>query len=135
MQFLLRLWRCFLSDRLTERLGRSHVDLECHIFQDSRFRRRPTQPISRCAGAKVCLERFEVREAPCTANQQVRGEGAEPSLEKIGGKQTVQARSSRARCHTGGVSSIRSAGCLYKSLATCTPQCPTEVALDMRGSS
>ncbi len=41
----------FLSDRLTERLGRSHVDLECHIFQDSRFRKRPAQPISSCEGA------------------------------------------------------------------------------------
>ena len=86
-------------------------------------------------GCLCNLERFEVREAHRTANQS-RCEGAECKPRNIGGKPGGAAGPGVTpvshRCH---VSSIRSADCLYKSPATCTPQCPTEVALDMRGSS
>ena len=108
-------------------------------FQETRFRRRPAQPISRPEGAYATSKDSRLgRRTGRPIRAGVRGPNA--SLEKLE-ESKQQCRPGAAgpgvipvshRCH---VSSIRSADCLYKSPATCTPQCPTEVALDMRGSS
>ena len=107
-------------------------------FQETRFRRRPVQPISSAYATSKDSRLGRRTGQPIRAG--VRGQAS-----KIGGKQCRQEQQGAVshRCHTGvtpvshrcHVSSIRSASCLYKSPATCTPQCPTEVALDMRGSS
>ena len=86
---------------------------------ESEISRNEVQKAS-CSANQQCLcnlERFEVKEAHWTANQS-RCEGA--GLENW--RKAVQAGAARR-----GVSSIRSASCLYKSPATCTPQCHIEV--------
>ena len=98
-------------------------------FQETRFRRRPAQPISRPEGAYATSKDSRLgRRTGRPIRAGVRGPNA--SLEKL-----EESKRCRAGAAGPGVSSIRSADCLYKSPATCTPQCPTEVALDMRGSS
>ena len=96
---------------------------------ESEISRNEVQKAS-CSANQQCLcnlERFEVREAHWKANQS-RCEGAECKPRNIGGKPGGAAGPGVTpvshRCH---VSSIRSADCLYKSPATCTPQCHIEV--------
>ena len=135
MQFLLRLWQYFLSDNLTERLRRSHF-----WPREWNFKKRGSEG--------VLFSQSAVPMQP----RKIRGYGGalDSQSEQVwGGRMQASKNWRKAQCRPGGaagpgvtpvshrchVSSIRFADCLYKSPATCTPQCPTEVALDMRGSS
>ena len=87
-------------------------------FQETRFRRRPVQPIS---SAYATSKDSRLGRRPAQPISRCEGRG--PSQAS---KNWRKANSAGQEQQQGPVCLLL--GCLYKSLATCTPQCHIEVA-------